>query len=216
MTNEQVTEYSKFIYGITKKFRNYRYKDDLFQAGYIGLMKAYKKYDSTKGAKFTTYAYLSIIGEMCKLMREDRNMKVSYHLSSLSLKVEKIANILAQTLGRYPNIEEISAYLEVEENDIIEALLSTSPVSSTDEVIYNDGKEITFYDVIPKKEVSIDTLISFKESLKSLNQEERILLEKSIYYDYTQQEIADMLGINQVQVSRKIRKIKMKVLDEVA
>lgn len=216
MTDELVKEYSTYIYGIAKRFRNYRYKDDLFQAGYIGLMKAFQKYDASKGAKFTTYAYLSIMGEMCKLVREDKGIKVNYHLSRLSLEVEKVSQLLAQKLNRYPTLKEIAEILDKEEVEIIDALTSTSVISSTDEMIYRDEKEMSLYDVIPNKEVSMDTLVTLRDSINHLTEEERIIFEKSIYYDCTQQEIADILGINQVQVSRKLQKIKEKVYSKVA
>lgn len=216
MTDELILEYSKYIYGISKHFRNYPNKEDLFQVGCIGLINAYNNYDPFVGAKFTTYAYPYIIGEMYKLVREDKGIKISNNFSKLTLKIEKATLLLAQKLYRYPTTKEVADFLGVSEIDIIESMKSTSPISSIDESIYNDGKDITLHDMVSNNEMDMNTLVALKQELSSLTKEERTILEKNIYYDYTQQEIADSLGINQVQVSRKLNKIKSKIMQNVA
>jgi len=216
MTNEQINEYSNYIYSIMKRFKNYKNKEDLFQAGCIGLINAYNRFDPSMGAKFTTYAYLDILGEMYKLVMQDRSLKISTKMNKLSLKIEKANILLSQKLCRYPNIKELSEYLEIEEEIIENCLRLNNPVINLDETINNDGKEITYYDTISNHEMDYDTLVALKQELSNLSDEERYLLEKSLIDNYTQQEIAEVLNINQVQVSRKINKIKDKIKQKIA
>ncbi len=99
MTNQDIEKYSKLIYSIMKRFKNYANKDDLYQAGYIGLINAYQNYDSSYGAKFTTYAYPYILGEMYKQVCNDKSIKVGSKMNNLSLKLEKAINILARLMN---------------------------------------------------------------------------------------------------------------------
>src|SRR5215510_7553556 len=86
----------RLIYSIMKYFDRYQNKEDLFQAGCIGLIEAYHRYDETHGTKFSTYAYDYILGEMRKLVREDKGIKVNRKISSLYLKIEKASILLSQ------------------------------------------------------------------------------------------------------------------------
>ena len=216
MTNEEIEKYSNYIYSIMKKFNNYKNKEDLFQAGCIGLINAYNRFDPSMGAKFTTYAYLDILGEMYKLVMQDRSLKIGTKMNKLNLKIEKANILLSQKLCRYPNIKELAAYLEMEEELIENCIKLNNPVVNLDETISSDGKEMTYYDTISNNEIDYDTLVALKEEISNLNDEEKYLLEKSLIDNYTQQEIAGMLNINQVQVSRKITRIKEKIKQKVA
>lgn len=215
MTNEQILEYSNYIYGLTKYFKNYKNKEDLYQAGCIGLIMAYNRFDSNMGAKFTTYAFPFIIGEMYKLVSNDKGIKISSNYKKLNLKIEKVRILLSQSLNRYPTNKELAQYLEVDELDIIECMRANNPIMSMDYKIDNDDKNIILSDIISDEQIDIDTLIMLKQEMNKLNKEERYILESNLN-NYTQEEIAKKLGINQVQVSRKLNKIKEKIKLKVA
>ncbi len=206
MTNQDIEKYSKLIYSIMKRFKNYANKDDLYQAGYIGLINAYQNYDSSYGAKFTTYAYPYILGEMYKQVCNDKSIKVGSKMNNLSLKLEKAINILAQKNNHYPTTNELARFLEMDELEIIECLKVTNPVISTDSLITDD---LTILDTI-KTDSDIDTLLSIKDAISKLNKEEKMILNYNLN-DYTQEEIAKLLGKNQVKVSRELSKIKQKI-----
>ena len=210
MTNEDVLQYSKYIYSIMKRFQNYANKEDLYQAGYIGLINAFNHYDDSYGAKFTTYAYPYILGEMYKLVTEDKNLKISGNIYKLSRQIEKATNILAQKLKRYPTTLELANFLELDEIEINECLKLMNPVLSTDALINNDENNLTIIDTISSPNLDLDTLLCMKDALNNLSEQERFILEHNIH-NYTQEEIANMLGINQVKVSRELTKIKQKV-----
>lgn len=91
MTNEQINDYSSYIYSIMKRFKNYKNKEDLFQAGCIGLINAYNRFDPSIGAKFTTYAYLDILGEMYKVVLQARTRNAGWRIDYFitSKQIEK-------------------------------------------------------------------------------------------------------------------------------
>ncbi len=215
MTNETILEYSNYIYGLTKYFKNYKNKEDLYQVGYIGLINAYNRFDPNMGAKFTTYAFPYIIGEMYKLVSSDKGIKISSNYNKLNLKLEKARILLAQNLNRYPTNKELAHYLEIDEIDIIECMKANNPLMSMDYEIDNEEKNTNLSDIISDKKLDIDTLIALRQEINKLNEEDRYILESNLN-NYTQEEIANKLGINQVQVSRKLTKIKEKIKTNVA
>ena len=205
------------IYSITHYFEGYNNKDDLFQVGALGLIKAYKKYDPNLGVKFTTYAYSYILGEMRKYVREDKGIKISRDITKLNLKIEKASILLAQKLMREPSIQEISDFLEIPSELISESLQATNVIQSIDEPINVSGKEMTLHDTISdNSKIDINTLIALKQELEHLTPFERDLIENRYLKDLTQTETADILGMSQVQVSRKETKVLTKLRDKLA
>ena len=205
-----IIDNERLIYSIAKNFKNYNSIEDLYQAGCLGIVTAYKKYNPNLNCKFTTYAYPFILGEMRKLVREDKSLKISREISKLNLKIEKAYILLSQKLMKEPSISEIANFLEIPEYYISEAILSSNKIKSIDEPISTEGKDLTLQDIIGKSE-NIDDLIMLKESLKSLNNEEKVLIENRYINDYTQNETSKMIGISEVQVSRKEQKILNKL-----
>lgn len=210
MTNEEIKEYSNLIYAVAHSFGWYTEKEDLYQAGYKGLMMASANFDPTKGVKFSTYAYPFIWGEMNKWIVEDKNIKVSRNYRKLKLQIEKAKIILEQHLMREPSVDELSQYLNIKEGELKEALRVTSTIS-LDSVISDEGKELTLYDTVPSKGMDINTLTAFKEELNNLTPFEKSIIEARYLNDMSQQEVASILGMSQVQVSREEKKIRQKI-----
>lgn len=200
----------KLIYSIANYFKNYQAKEDLYQAGCLGLIYAYKKYDPSMNCKFTTYAYPYILGEMRKLVREDKCLKISREITKLNLKIEKAYILLSQKLMKEPSIEEIARFLEIPEFYVSEAILSLNKIKSIDEPISSEGREFTLQDVIGKSE-NIDELIMLKDLLQGLNNEEKAIIDNRYMKDYTQSETSKLVGMSQVQVSRKEQKVLQKL-----
>jgi len=200
----------RLIYSIANYFKNYNSKEDLYQAGCLGLITAYKKYDPNMNSKFTTYAYPYILGEMRKLIREDKGLKISREITKLNLKIEKAYVLLTQKLMKEPSIEEISRFLEIPEFYVSEAILSLNKIKSIDEPVNDEGRDFTLQDVIGKSE-NVDELIMLKELLKGLNNEEKAIIDNRYMKDYTQSETSKLVGMSQVQVSRKEQKVLQKL-----
>lgn len=207
-----ILENKNLIYKISMMFTNYTNKEDLFQVGCIGLINAYKKYDKSFNTKFTTYAYPYIFGEMNNYVKKDKGIKISREISKLNSMIERVSILLTQKYMREPSIKEIALYLEIDENLVIEAMKSRNLVKSIDSVINEDGKEITLLDTIADVDkMDLNTLIALKEELSKLSNEEKQLINTRYIDNFTQMETANMMGISQVQVSRKEQKVLTKL-----
>lgn len=198
---EQLTDEDKrLIYCVMKKFSYYRNKEDLFQVGWIGLNEAYRNYDPSKNTKFSTYAYTYIFGQMSRLVREDKGIKISRDISKLNLKIEKATILLSQRLMRQPSTYEIASFLEIDEFIVIEAMNSCNVMLDVDELSlgYTNNMEDNVY-------------LQFE--LDRLSSDELAIIKNRYMNDYTQSETANELGMSQVQVSRKEKKVLQKLKD---
>lgn len=193
-----IIENQKLIYSIMKFFYNYPNKEDLYQSGCIGLIEAYYRYRSDMNTKFTTYAYPYILGEMRKCVREDKGIKISRNISSLYLRIEKASILLSQRLMREPSIGEIASFLEIEEELVVEAVNSTNALLDVDEVPVSHRDDLN------------DSLY-LREELSKLSSEELDIIQNRYLDDRTQTETANIMGMSQVQVSRKEQKILQKL-----
>ena len=216
MSNEEIDKYSNLIYSLTHYFEGYKNKEDLYQVGIIGLIEAYQKYDPNYNVKFSTYAYPYILGEMKKLVREDKGIKISRSITNLNNKIDKAKNILSQRLNREPSIYELANFLEVIEEEIIEALKTINIMQSIDEPINSEGKEMTLHELISDNSMDLDTLIALKQELNNLTPYERDIITKRYIEDLSQSEVAKILDITQVKVSREEAKIKRKIKQNMA
>ena len=207
-----ILENQNLIYKLTHLFEKYGKKEDLFQVGVIGLMKAYQKFDSSYETKFTTYAYPYILGEMKKYIREDKGIKISRDITKLRLQIEKASILLSQKLMREATSKELAEFLEVPLFYIEEAMNSSLEILSIDYPIVEDGKPMKLSDVLAEeKRYDKTDLLDLKNAIESLNNEEKNLVTMRFYQDKTQQETAQSLGISQVQVSRHEQKVLTKL-----
>ena len=214
MEERIILENKNLIYSISNYFSNYKSKDDLFQVGCIGLMKAYNNYDSSKGVKFSTYAYPYILGEMKRYVREDSGIKVSRDVSSLSSKIERVSILLSQKLMREPSNEEIAEFLGMPIGIIEEMKASKIKIKSIDDKVGETSLEL--HEVIPDRKKDINTLMFLREEISKLDDMEKQLIHERYDKDYTQSETAKILGISQVQVSRNEQKILKKLKEKIA
>ena len=193
-----ILKYEKLIYSVMKYFNNYSNKEDLFQVGCIGLINAYNNYNSNINVKFSTYAYSYILGEMKKLVREDKGIKISRNISKLYSQIENANMYLTQKLMRTPTLNEIAQLLQIDEYLIVEALNSTNSLLDIDDLQINNNDDNS-------------NIFLLKEELNKLSMEELDLINKRYMQDMTQNEVAKSLGMSQVQVSRKEHKVLEKL-----
>lgn len=203
-----ILEYEKLIYSIAKKFEGYKSKEDLYQAGYMGLLMALNNYKENRNTKFSTYAYKYIYGEMLKLVREDKLVKTSRSFNKLKSDIEKAKNILEQKLNREPSIDELSLFLEVSKEDIEYVLKFNNNYLSL-ESSFNQENDLSLLDVISNNEIDMDTLVSLKEALSKMDEKSIDILNYSM--NMTESEIAKMYNTNQVNISRTLKKIKQNI-----
>jgi RNA polymerase sporulation-specific sigma factor len=179
--------------------------DDLYGAGCMGLVKAAKAFDDSRGVKFSTYAVPVILGEIKRLFRDGGTVKVSRSLKELSLKITRTTQSFTHKNGREPTVSELSKLLNADPEDIIAALNSSQPALSLtmgDE----DGDSQTDLPVDPPDE-DITDKIALRQVLADLSPEDRKLIDLRYFKGMTQTKAAKELGMTQVQVSRREKKL---------
>ena len=177
--------------------------DDLFQAGCMGLVKAADNFDDTRGFKFSTYAVPVILGEMRRLFRDGGAVKVSRGLKELSMKAVRTAERITKETGGEPSGSELAAVLGISVEKCAEALnAGMQPLSLTND----DGDGETDVPVESMEEQVSDRL-ALRQVIGGLPDPDRRLLEYRYFGNKTQVETAKQLGITQVQVSRREKKL---------
>lgn len=205
------------VRSIVHRFTGRGYEwDDLFQIGCIGLIKAIDRFDPGFSVKFSTYAVPMIIGEIRRFMRDDSPVKVSRPLKELAYRVHRAQERLQGTLGREPTIGEVAADLALPAQDIALALEAVQPPASLyDQTFYDDGDPIHRLDQLGsggQDGADIDNL-ALREILSRLPPRERRVIQLRFFEDKTQAEIARVIGLSQVQVSR-IEKQALRLIKE--
>lgn len=207
----------RLVWSVVQRFLNRGYEpDDLFQIGSIGLLKSVDKFDLSYDVRFSTYAVPMIIGEIQRFIRDDGTVKVSRSLKELGNKIRRARDELSKTMGKVPTVAEIASYLEIAPEDVVLAQEAVRAPSSIHETVYeNDGDPITLLDQIADNtETKWFDKIVLKDAIRDLDERERLIVFLRYYKDQTQSEVADRLGISQVQVSRLEKKILQQMKDK--
>ena len=202
------------VWSIVHRFKNSYYdKEDLFQIGCIGLMKAINHFDLSYNVQFSTYAVPIIMGEIKRYFRDDGTIKVSRSLKELNIKITKAREILQSQSNREPTVEDVAQYLGVDVHDVVEAIDSSYYPTSLNEPIYEkDGSTISVEDrLIDKSNSMWFEKIALEMEMEKLDDKEKMILYMRYQLDYNQDAIAKRLGISQVQVSRLEKKIVTKL-----
>ncbi|MGM8366696.1 RNA polymerase sporulation sigma factor SigF [Virgibacillus sp. W0181] len=228
LTNEQVKEYIlksqqgdrqardllveknvRLVWSVVQRFINRGYDpEDLFQIGSIGLIKSIDKFDLSYDVRFSTYAVPMIIGEIQRFIRDDGSLKVSRTIKETANKIRIKKDELTKQLGRSPTVYEVADALDLTAEEVSHAQeASKSPHSIHETVFENDGDPITLLDQIADKDGSWFDKLTLEEAIRDLSERERLIVYLRYYKDKTQSEVAERLGISQVQVSRLEKKI---------
>ena len=197
-----IEEFKPLIKSIASNFYGVEY-NDLYQAGVLGLIQAYKNYKSDGKTKFSSYAYKYIFGEMYNYMLSAKALKQNRELLKLTKLIEKTNVYLTQSLGKVPTTLEIAKYLNIDPNLINIAISSTYSILSLDSELDNDS---SLYNTIKDdKENKLDYL-DLKWSVDNLEEPYKSIIKLRYFNDYTQQEVAKKLKLTQVMVSRYEKK----------
>ena len=206
------------VTSICKRFSNRGYEyEDIYQIGCIGLVKAVNNFDSKYGVKFSTYAVPMIIGEIKRFLRDDGIIKISRSIKGTAKKLHFAKEELTFKLNREPTIDELSEYSGIAKDDILIAMESLNSLQYLYDTIHQeDGAPVLLIDKISEKlDDNVDILdqIALKEALSRLDENSRKIIMLRYFKDKTQVQVAKMLGISQVQVSR-IEKRVLKIMRE--
>ncbi len=183
--------------------------EDLIQIALIGMLKAIKTFDTSRGTAFSTYAVPLIIGEIRKFLRDDGLIKVSRDNKRNSAILLKCRESFCEKHGREPHIDELCQETGLDEETVTDALNSVRPVASLSDPIGDDA-EFTVENTLEDHAASMDKTIdhiALNDALSSLDERSRKLIILRYFRDMSQQQTADILGLSQVKVSREEKKI---------
>lgn len=207
------------VWSIVRRFLGRGHElEDLFQIGCIGLMKAIDKFDTSYDVKFSTYAVPMIAGEVKRFIRDDGMVKVSRSLKENGWKIRTATEKLGQELGREATLDEIAAATELTVEDIVMAIEANGEVESIYKSIYqSDGNEIYLVDKLPETKDENEKVINrmlLEQLMELLDTTEKTLIDLRYFKNKTQTQVAEILGISQVQVSRMEKKILLRLRKE--
>ena len=206
------------VASIAKKFLNRGYDyEDLFQLGSIGMIKAINNFDTKFNVKFSTYAVPMIMGEIKRFLRDDGMIKVSRNLKETAKKVKMVKENFLKEKGRDATIEEVAKELDISSEDVVLSLESTNKPGYLYETIHqDDGSPVLLIDKIgDDRDYGSEVVdkVALKDLINKLEPRSRQVIMLRYFKDMTQNQIAEILGISQVQVSRIEKKV-LKYLKE--
>lgn len=198
------------VHACANRFRNKGIEyDDLFSAGCLGLVKAADGFDESRGFAFSTYAVPAILGEMKRLFRDGGAVKISRALKERAREAAKLREEMTAALSREPTLRELAAKMQVSEYEMAQLVNLSMPVASLTELNEENDRQIDI--PVESEEEEIQNKLALSEVLKILPENDRRLIELRYYKGLTQTKTAEILGLSQVQVSRRERTILLEL-----
>ena len=182
----------------------------MYQIGAIGLIKAVKRFDFSFGVKFSTYAVPYIMGEIKRFIRDDGPIKISRSIKELNSKINELQNKNLKEAGQELSVKEVARKLNVSKEEVAVAIESARPLESINEEAYNEENGESKISKISNKEDDVNKLINrltINRLIQELDEREKKIIILRYFREKTQTEVANLLGISQVQVSRIEKKI---------
>lgn len=218
--NQVASENLGLVWSVVRRFSGRGYDlEDLYQIGCIGLLKCIDKFELSYDVKFSTYAVPMIMGEIKRFLRDDGMVKVSRSLKETAYKVYVTRERMVNEMGMEPTIEELASCLEIDKEDIVVAMEANSEVESIYKTIYqNDGNSIYLIDKLVSVEDESQKAVNqlaLEELMSDLDEKEKKIITMRYFEDKTQTEIAKIVGISQVQVSRIEKKVLLKMREQI-
>ncbi len=211
-----IEDNSRLVWSIVRRFNGRGYDiEDLYQIGSIGLIKAIQRFDTSFEVRLSTYAVPYILGEIKRFIRDDGPIKISRSIKELNIKIIELQKEYLNKYGKEITLEQVAKELKTSKEDIAMALDSARPVNSIEDSQYRDNKTdktISLIDQLSSgkdEENEITNRITIKKLISELKDNEKEVILLRYYKGKTQMQVAKILGITQVQVSR----IERKVLD---
>ncbi len=187
--------------------------DDLFQIACMGFLKAIAGFDEKFGVKFSTYAVPMIAGEIKRFMRDDGSVKVSRAMKQTAKEMNLFIEEYTLSQGKRPSVKEIATKFGLEESETVFVLGSSKmPLSLYGGTEFKDGKERELIETLPAEDDQDEWLdkLLLKGAIEELPEREKKIIVLRYFRDMTQSEVAERIGVSQVQVSR----IESKIIKE--
>lgn len=205
-----IEENSPLVKSVIKRFKNSAIEyEDLFQIGCVGFLKAIKNFDEKFNVKFSTYVVPMIIGEVKRFLRDDGIIKVSRNIKSQNIQINKFIKQFEEANNKKPSFAEISKYFGIDEEEIVFIMDSAKQPISIFTPLEDEDSGLTIIDRFSETNEVDDFFdkIEIRNLLSKLNDKEKKLVILRFFRDKTQTEIANIMKISQVQVSRLENKI---------
>ena len=206
---------SGLIWSIVKRFSGRSYSnEELYQIGCIGLIKAVQRFNPNFEVKMSTYAVPYILGEIKRFIRDDGPIKVSRSIKELAMKIEHLKQDYLKQEGREISVTEIAKILKISKEEVAIAIDSLNQIESIDEEVYKEDGGESKESKISNNKDETNTLINkitVEQLIENLEERDKKIILLRYYNEKTQSEVAKILGITQVQVSRLEKKILMRL-----
>lgn len=198
-----IQENAGLVWAVARRFMGRGTEpDDLYQLGCLGFLKAVEGFDTEFGTQFSTYAVPKIAGEIRRFLRDDGAVKVSRTIKEQAAAVKSARNLLIGALGREPSVQEIANQTGLTPEEIV---LAESATAATESIHAQTGEEgFSLENVLTdteSEEILVEK-ISLKQAIAHLEEREATVIKLRYYHDLTQERVARVLGVSQVQVSR--------------
>ena len=202
-TEKLVAENSGLIWSVAKRFMGRGAEpDDLYQLGCLGFLKAVEGFDTQYGTQFSTYAVPKIAGEIRRFLRDDGAVKVSRGLKEQALAIRSARNRLTGALGREPTIQEISRQTGLTPEEIALAEAATAATESIQRETGDEGFSLENILTDTETEERMVEKIALRQAIEGLPERERLVVRLRYFHGLTQQRVAKVMSVSQVQVSR--------------
>lgn len=209
-----IQENNGLIWSIVKRFTGRGYEiEDIYQIGCIGFIKAIKRFNSEFEVKLSTYAVPYILGEIKRFLRDDGPIKLSRSIKELNVKIKELQKEHLNKTGKEITLQELAKELKVSKEEIAMAIDSGTPIDSLENASYRDNKTDKTISLIDKISTNTDEAllisnkITIQQLIKDLEDREKEVIILRYYKEKTQMQVAKILGITQVQVSRIEKKV---------
>lgn len=198
-----VTENSGLIWSVARRYFGRGVdSEDLYQLGCVGFLKAIEGYDESFGTQFSTYAVPKISGEIRRFLRDDGAVKVSRSIKERAAAIKKTRERLTGDFGREPTVSELSEAMGLSPEEIASAETATSAAESIQRQTGEEGFSLEDVLCTDGMEEKLLEKLALREALRHLGEKERLVIQLRYYHSLTQQRVAELIGVSQVQVSR--------------
>lgn len=198
-----VTENAGLIWSVARRFLGRGAEaDDLYQLGCLGFLKAVEGFDLEFGTQFSTYAVPKIAGEIRRFLRDDGAVKVSRTIKEQAATIKSTRNRLSNALGREPTIHEISRQTGFTPEEIALAETATAATESIQRETGEDGFSLENILTDTESEETMVERIALYQAIEKLPEREAVVIKMRYFHGMTQQRVAAVLEVSQVQVSR--------------
>lgn len=207
--DKMITDNIGLVHAVANRFRGRGAEyDDLFQSGCVGLVKAVDNFDESKGFAFSTYAVPVIMGEIRRIFRDGGAIKVSRTLKEKAIKAQSIRDKFIRRELREPTVSEMAQLMDCEKEEVAEILNVITPMVSLNSA--GEDGELTI-DIPVDESDELFNKLSVDQLMTHLDDTEKSLVDMRYFKGYTQSKTAELLGVSQVQISRKEKAILLKL-----